>query len=235
LASSDNHSRLPVPGRSDLAAPRCEQNQSPMDYLCCCARGRADSWGIDAPETDCEHWSMHTGAEVLDDKTFLSRFEASTFPLEQWHHREHIKTAYLYLRAHRFEVAVERMRTGIRALNAAHGVPDEPTRGYHETMTQAWMRLVQVTLCEYGPEATADEFFELNPQLAEKKVLRFFYSRERMMSPEAKARFVDPDLAPLPRSPKQTTDEHSAAEPETRNPKVEGRVKAETRNPKNLA
>jgi len=146
---------------------------------------------------------MNTGAAILDDETFLSRFEAGTFPLAQWHHREHIKVAYLYLRSHPFEIAVQLMRAGIRGLNAAHGVPDEPTRGYHETMTQAWMRLVQLTLCEYGPAGSADEFFDLNPQLAEKKVLRFFYSRDRMMSAEAKAGFVEPDLAPLPKSPKK--------------------------------
>lgn len=145
---------------------------------------------------------MNPGAAVLDDQTFLSRFEAGTFPLDQWHHREHIKVAHLYLCVYPFEIAIERMRTGIRALNAAHAVPDELTRGYHETMTQAWMRLVQVTLCEYGPAGSADEFFELNPQLAEKKVLRLFYSRERIMSSEAKANFVEPDLAPLPRSQK---------------------------------
>ena len=145
---------------------------------------------------------MNTGAAVLDDANFLSRFEAGTFPLEQWHHRQHIKIAYLYLRTHPFENALQRMRAGICALNAAHGVPDELTRGYHETMTEAWMRLVQVTLSEYGPAASADEFFDVNPQLAEKKVLRLFYSRERMMSAEAKARFVEPDLAPLPKSSK---------------------------------
>src|SRR5215813_753936 len=114
---------------------------------------------------------MNPGAAVFDDETFLSYFEAGTFPFEQWHHRQHIKIAYLYLRSHSFEVAVERMRTGIRALNAAHGVPDELTRGYHETMTQAWMRLVLVTLCESGPAGSGDEVFDTNPQLAEKKVL----------------------------------------------------------------
>ena len=145
---------------------------------------------------------MNPRDAVLDDVTFLGRFEAGTFPLDQWHHREHIKIAYLYLCVHPFEVAIQRMRTGIRALNAAHRVPDELTRGYHETMTQAWMRLVLVTLCEYGQAGSADEFFELNPQLAEKKVLRLFYSRERILSSEAKAKFVEPDLAPLPRSQK---------------------------------
>jgi hypothetical protein len=92
------------------------------------------------------------------------------------------------------------MRASIKALNAAHRVPDEPTRGYHETMTQAWMRLVHLTLLEYGPADTADLFFDQNPQLSEKKVLRLFYSRELMMSPRAKAEFVEPDLAPLPKS-----------------------------------
>src|SRR5690349_7900769 len=74
---------------------------------------------FDGMEVTSEYRAMHTGAEVLDDETFLGRFEAGTFPLEQWHHREHIKAAYLYLRAHAFELALERMRTGIRALNAA--------------------------------------------------------------------------------------------------------------------
>jgi len=33
-------------------------------------------------------------------------------------------------------------------------------------------------------------------------VLRFFYTKERFMSPEAKATFLEPDLIPLPRSRK---------------------------------
>jgi hypothetical protein len=69
-------------------------------------------------------------------------------------------------------------------------------------MTQAWLRLVQLTLCEYGPAETADVFFEQNPQLSQKKVLRLFYSRELFMSPRAKAEFLEPDLTALPRSGK---------------------------------
>jgi hypothetical protein len=39
--------------------------------------------------------------------------------------------------------------------------------------------------------------------LSEKKVLRFFYTREQFLSPEAKAIFLEPDLAPLPQSQKR--------------------------------
>ena len=67
-------------------------------------------------------------------------------------------------------------------------------------MTQAWLRLVDLVLREYGPAVEADAFVEQHPELSEKKTLRLFYSRERFMSAEAKVSFVEPDLTPLPRS-----------------------------------
>ena len=137
---------------------------------------------------------------MIDDESFLAEFEACRWPLEQWHHREHIKVAYLYLRRYSFEAAANRIRERIKAHNAAHQIPEGPAMGYHETMTQAWLRLVHRTLREYGPAESADDFFDQQPQLSQKKVLRFFYSREVMMSARAKAEFVEPDLAPLPRS-----------------------------------
>ncbi len=142
---------------------------------------------------------------MTDDEKFLVEFEAGRWPLEQWHHQQHIKLAYLYLRHYPFDEAMGRIRAGIKAHNQARGIPELPERGYHETMTQAWLRLVFVTLQEYGPSETADKFYEQNPQLSEKKVLRLFYSRELFMSPQAKAEFVDPDLAPLPRSKKDVS------------------------------
>src|SRR5689334_15290662 len=114
----------------------------------------------------------------MDDESFLREFEACRWPLEQWHHREHIKLAYLYLRRYAMEEAAVRIRNGIKAHYAARQIPEGPAMGYHETMTQAWLRLVQVTLCEYGPGESADDFYGQHPQLSQKKVLRFFYSRE---------------------------------------------------------
>jgi hypothetical protein len=136
----------------------------------------------------------------VDDQSFVEAFEAQGFPLEKWHHREHIKIAYLYLLRFPFDEAVSRLRSGILALNARHQVPDAVDRGYHETMTQAWMRLVNCTLSEFGPAETADAFVDQHTQLLSKRALLFFYSRDRIRSPEAKQKFVEPDLAPLPRS-----------------------------------
>jgi predicted enzyme related to lactoylglutathione lyase len=134
----------------------------------------------------------------LDDQRFLQQFEDRSLPLAGWHHRQHIKVAYLYLRKYELAEAGQHVADGIRAYNAAHQIADTPTSGYHETMTQAWLRLVDFVLRQYGPAESADDFFDAHPELWQSKTLRLFYSREQFMSAEAKTRFVEPDLAPLP-------------------------------------
>jgi hypothetical protein len=69
-------------------------------------------------------------------------------------------------------------------------------------MTQAWMRLVDCTLKEFGPGENADVFVDKHTQLLSKRALLFFYSRDRIMSAEAKRQFVEPDLTSLPHSKK---------------------------------
>ncbi len=137
---------------------------------------------------------------MTNDATFLIEFEACRWPLEKWRHRDHIKLAYLYLVDYPFDEALARIRTGIQAHNATHQVPDSRTAGYHETITQAWLRLVQFVLLESGHSDNADAFCDAHPELSQPKILRLYYSRERIMSQEAKTSFLGPDLAPFPQS-----------------------------------
>ena len=74
---------------------------------------------------------------MTDEDNFLHQFEACTFPFDQWHHRAHVKLAYLYAVRFGPVVAAQKLRDGIRAYNAANHVQDTPTSGYHETMTLA--------------------------------------------------------------------------------------------------
>ena len=133
------------------------------------------------------------------DAEFLQKFEDCTWPSQRWNHRAHVKVAYLYLTSHPFEIALEKMRAGVKAYNAANNVPEGPDRGYHETVTQAWIRVVHAAIGESDPFANADAFCDAHPHLLEKKLLLQFYSRSHILSPKAKAGFVEPDLAPLPR------------------------------------
>ncbi|MBN8420912.1 MAG: hypothetical protein J0L73_18490 [Verrucomicrobia bacterium] len=137
----------------------------------------------------------------MDDEEHLRRFEDQSLPKELWNHRAHLKVAYLYLRRLPYPEALERLRTGIKSYNAAHCIQDTPTGGYHETMTQVWLQLVHTALRQFGPADTADAFFDTQTQLSDQRTPLLFYSRDRLMSPEAKRSLIEPDLAPLPRAP----------------------------------
>ena len=128
----------------------------------------------------------------MTDHQFLAAFEACT--LEEFHHRDHIKVAYLYLRRHPLDEAIAKTRTGLQTLAKAWNAPvDDLEKGYHETMTQAWVRLVHLTLSESGPAESADTFCDQHPQLLQKNFLNSFYSRERLITWQAKREFVEPD------------------------------------------
>jgi hypothetical protein len=122
---------------------------------------------------------------MIDDEHFLQQFENRTFPLDQWHHRAHVKLAYLYAIRFGHDIAAQKLRAGIKAYNAANQIVDQPTSGYHETMTMAWLHIIFTTIQVYGSCATADDFFDFHPQLGQKKILRLFYSPELFMSPAA--------------------------------------------------
>jgi len=134
----------------------------------------------------------------MNDETLLRRFEAAALSVEEWHHREHVRLAYLYLLRCPFDEALCRMRTGLKALNAAQKVPETLERGYHETLTQGWLHLVYGTISQHGPAVDSEAFLEEHSHLVARRALYFFYSRARLKSAEAKAAFIEPDLTPLP-------------------------------------
>ncbi len=134
------------------------------------------------------------------DAAFLQQFESCSWPIENWDHRAHVKVAYLYLTDHPFHIAMEKIRAGVKAYNAANNIPEGPDVGYHETITQAWIRIVHAAIGESDSFAGADAFCDAHTHLLDTKLLLQFYSRSHIMSPNAKADFVEPDVKPLPRA-----------------------------------
>jgi hypothetical protein len=131
------------------------------------------------------------------DADLLAAFEAATLPRDQWTHREHVRIAFLYASRLELTQAIDRMRYGLLALNKAHGTPESLTRGYHETITVAFMRLI-VAACQAAPYNSSGDFCSSRPELMAKDALLKHYSRDRLFSWEAKTSWVEPDLKPLP-------------------------------------
>ncbi len=146
--------------------------------------------------------TLPTTVIPADDAAFLAAFENCTLPFEQWKHRAHLKVAYLYLRQFPFDEALKKIRANIKRYNAATNTPETLDRGYHETLTVAWLKLIAFTLAEYGPSASADAFLDAQEHLLNRKALRFFYSRENLMTWRAKGEFVEPDLTFFPKPTK---------------------------------
>lgn len=134
----------------------------------------------------------------MEDLELLSEFEACRLPIESWTHAAHIRVAYIYLTRHGFAGALERMRAAIKAYNAAKQRRDGPLEGYHETITVAWLRIVDSTLRHQGPGDDSQNFCQRQPHLLCRTLLRLYYTRDRLVHPPAKTQFVEPDIAPLP-------------------------------------
>lgn len=143
---------------------------------------------------------------MMNDETFLKRFEACKLPWAEWTHGAHLRVAYLYLTRYPLEEAITRVRAGIQAHNDANREKIKTGEGYHETITQAFMRILHPMVVLYGRKGDAyeatclstDDFFDANPQLTSKRILLLYYTQARLMSDHARSTFVEPDLAPFP-------------------------------------
>ncbi len=131
-----------------------------------------------------------------DDRRFRAAFEACRVAPASFDHRAHIRLAYVYLVDNDTETAVALMRSALLAFIDHHGVERSK---YHETMTWAWILAVRHFM-ERSPKASsADAFIDANPIMLDSKIMLTHYSAEALFSDEARRRFVEPNLDPIPR------------------------------------
>lgn len=130
-----------------------------------------------------------------DDRRFRADYEACRVTPDRFDHRAHVRLAYTYLVDNDTETAVTLMRAALLAF-LRHN--DVDISKYHETMTRAWILAVRhfMTTCPAAP--SADAFIEANPVLLDSRIMLTHYSADLLFSPEARARFVAPDLGEIP-------------------------------------
>lgn len=127
------------------------------------------------------------------DAELLRLFETQAISNEDWSHEYHIRVAAIYLMEFDFEHALDKVKTGIKNLNAENKVPESQFRGFHETLTVGWLKLVSLRLQKSKTNSSL-ELIERNQDLKNSRLLSKYYSSELLMSLEAKADFIQPDL-----------------------------------------
>ena len=128
------------------------------------------------------------------------RFLALVLPKAEWTHEAHLATtSWLLMR--RTDVDVDRQLPDlIRRYNESVGGVNSDTEGYHETITRVFLHSVRLFLAEADLTEPLHELVNqllLSPMGRRDWPLRF-YSRERLLSVEARRVFVEPNLAALP-------------------------------------
>jgi predicted metal-dependent hydrolase len=124
---------------------------------------------------------------VTDDE-FLRALEKCELPESAFGHAAHVRAAYLYLRAEEFSGALERMRRAIRNFARHLGKPER----YHETITVAYLALIQQHMCQRGDGGGWAAFECDNPELLRPGLLLEYYPKAQLESDLARRVFVLP-------------------------------------------
>src|ERR1700740_1844637 len=124
----------------------------------------------------------------------LRQFEDCSLPLDRFRHRVHIQIAFLYLRKYPALDVLRRFPEALKRYADAHG----KTGLYHETITWAYILLIQERMQRAPQVQTWEEFAATNEDLLtwSGTILKQYYRNETLSSDLARKIFLFPDKAP---------------------------------------
>src|SRR5262245_45565962 len=128
---------------------------------------------------------------MLDDTALLEAFEAGEEPAGGFHHREHVRVAWCYLKRHDLPDALKRFSESLKRFAIARGKPGL----YHETITVAFVLLTNERLDGSPPDETWTQFADRNADLLtwRPSVIDRYYLADTIASDRARRTFVFPD------------------------------------------
>jgi hypothetical protein len=128
----------------------------------------------------------------LTDEEFLQALESCTLPESGFGHHAHVRAGYLYLKNSNFAEALVRMRRSICSYATHLGRADR----YHETITIAYLALIQQCIVERGDGGGWATFAQSNSELFNPELLGNFYDRDVLQSTLARRVFLLPRSKP---------------------------------------
>ena len=125
------------------------------------------------------------------DEELIAQFESGAIAPEAFHHADHVRMGFAYLRQYPVLVALDKFSSALKRFAAAHGKANL----YHETITWAYLLLINERIARAGAPQNWEEFAEANPDLLTWKggILDRFYSKEALQSETARQVFLFPD------------------------------------------
>src|ERR1700716_536210 len=114
----------------------------------------------------------------MTDQEFLDAFQGGHLSPANFHHRDHLRLAWLEVNSLGLEAGLAAVAGGIRRFATAHGQPPL----YPETLTRFWVRIVA-----HASRNTFTETLEAHPVLLGKDLPLAHWSRETLYGDAARA------------------------------------------------
>lgn len=133
-------------------------------------------------------------ASASEIEGFIRAFEECTLPRKDWSHSAHLTVALWYLLRRTEAEATSCIRRGILSYNAANGIKTTRDSGYHETVTLFWIKLVARYLSRVKEASIVQLANGVIQAFGDKELPFEYYSRDLLLSLEARMHWVEPDL-----------------------------------------
>lgn len=134
-----------------------------------------------------------------DYRQITAAFQRLDLPKALWTHRAHLATGLGAVLDDGIDQARVLIPAAIRRYNAAVGTPNTPTSGYHETVTQLYLTLIDEFVRDWrGPTDYPAMVAALFEVLDDRRIPLRYYSDGRLWSAEARAMWLGPDLISEP-------------------------------------
>jgi hypothetical protein len=129
----------------------------------------------------------------MTGEELIKQFEDGTTPATTFHHADHVRLAFEYLRRYPALEALEKFSAALQRFAAAQG----KAQRYHETITWAYLLLIRERMARADRTQRWEEFAERNADLLIWRggVLATLYRQETLDSDLARRTFVLPDRA----------------------------------------
>jgi CDP-diacylglycerol--glycerol-3-phosphate 3-phosphatidyltransferase len=140
-------------------------------------------------ESDIRSGTLH-----LSDEAFVRAFESCELTGSAFHHADHVRLTWIYVRQFGEQAAKERVLAGILRFATHSG----SAKKFHYTQTCAWVRLIAAAQLKSEDVKIFLEFVAAHPELLDAQALARYYSKSLLESPAARAGWIEPDVSALP-------------------------------------
>ncbi|HFA51349.1 MAG TPA: hypothetical protein ENJ95_20230 [Bacteroidetes bacterium] len=134
---------------------------------------------------------------IADAEQLINKFLNCTLPKGEFTHEAHL-LAGLYLLSKHDDNTLPIIRQHLKKYLKYIGVESTDTSGYHETMTVYWLHQLKKRFADkngkiHWNQGTVDELID-DEILTERNLWLSHYSKELMMSVEARKKYIEPDI-----------------------------------------